>query len=182
MKHKKQCIKTREHLISPSGKRWKARLMVSFIMLLLAFLSLILMEIHQATYWIFTYIMAGIDALLSIWLVWYLKAGRVWRVILHWMGLIAVMYLMAIFVDRGVVSQTEAGLFALVVLAFALYLAGIYTDIIFILIGMTLAILALGIILLKSYLWLIMVPVIVIAAIIIVVIVIRDRRKVMDDV
>lgn len=171
-----------------AGKRWKARLIISFVMLLLALLSLIIMEIHPRAYWIFTYIMAVVDALLSIWLVWYIKnkngssfVGNTWHVVMHWLGLMAVMYIITMFVDRGVVSQTEAGLIALVVLAFTLYLAGIYTDTTFILIGITLAILAIGIILLKSYLWLIMTPVIVIAAIIIFMIVIRDRRKVMDD-
>ena len=82
--------------MSEPGKRWKARLITSLIMLLLAFASLIIMEIHPTTYWVFTCAMAGADALLSIWLVWYVKQqdvtfpGNTWHMILPWIRLIAV--------------------------------------------------------------------------------------------
>lgn len=174
---------------SPSSKRRKARLVVSLIMLALAFVSLIIMGLHKA-YWVFTCIMAGVDAVLSIWLVWYVRRnrndgptfpGNLWHMILHWIGLVAVMYLIAVFINRGVISHTEAGLFALLVLALTLYLAGIYTDTTFMLIGFVLALIAAGAILISAYLWLVMIPVIVIVALIIFVIVTRDKRKAIED-
>lgn len=167
----------------PRSKCWKARLVVSLIMLALAFISLIIMGLHKA-YWIFTCIMAGADAVLSIWLVLYVRRndrnkfpGNLWHMILHWIGLVAVMYLIAVFINRGVISHTEAGLFALLALALTLYLAGIYTDTTFMLIGLVLALMAAGTILIAAYLWLVMIPVIVIVALIIFVIVTRDKRK-----
>ena len=173
---------------SPAGKRWKARLVVSLIMLALAFVSLVILKIQYNAYWVFTCIMAAIDAILSIWLVWYVKRndgssfpGNMWHLILHWIGLIAVMYLIAVFINRGVISHAEAGLFALLILALTLYLAGIYTDTTFMLIGITLAILAAGTILVKAYLWLVMIPVIIVVALIIFVIVARDRRKTLTE-
>lgn len=174
---------------SPSSKRWKARLVVSLIMLALAFVSLIIIGLHKA-YWIFTCVMAGADAVLSIWLVWYVRRtrsnespfpGKLWHMILHWIGLIAVIYLIAVFINYGVISHTEAGLFALLVLALTLYLAGIYTDTIFMLVGFVLALMAAGTILITTYLWLVMIPVIVIVALFIFVIVTRDKRKSIKD-
>ena len=172
----------------PTGKRWKARLVVSLIMLALAFVSLVILKIQYNAYWVFTCIMAAVDAILSIWLVWYVKRndgssfpGNMWHLILHWIGLIAVMYLIAVFINRGVISHAEAGLFALLILALTLYLAGIYTDTTFMLIGITLAILAAGTILVKAYLWLVMIPVIIVVALIIFVIVARDRRKTLKE-
>jgi len=174
---------------SPSSKRWKARLIVSLIMLALAFVSLIIIGLHKA-YWIFTCIMAGADAILSIWLVWYVRRnqtkgppfpGKLWHMILHWIGLIAVMYLIAVFINYGVISHTEAGLFALLVLALTLYLAGVYTDTIFMLVGFVLALMAAGTILITTYLWLVMIPIIVIVALFIFVIVTRDKRKSIKD-
>lgn len=169
---------------SPATKRWKARLIVSLVMLVLALISLIMMEIHQNAYWVFTCIMAAIDAVLCIWLVWYVKRhdgtsfpGNLWHMILHWIGLLAILYLITAFVSRGTLDVTEAGLIALMVLALTLYLAGIYTDTTFMLIGITLAILAAGTILVKAYLWLIMIPVIVVVAIILFLMINRDRRK-----
>jgi hypothetical protein len=169
---------------APSDKRWKVRLVVSLIMLILAFITLIVMKIRPSAYWLFNCIMAGIDAILCVWLVWYVKrreskpfTANLWHMILHWIGFIAVIYLITVFIHHGIVSELDAGLYTLIVLAFTLYLAGIYTDSIFILIGITLAIIAAGAILLKAYLWLIMIPVIVIVALIIFAMVTFDHRK-----
>ena len=38
-------------------KRWKARLFVSLVMLGLAFLGLIIMDLHPRSYWLFSQIM-----------------------------------------------------------------------------------------------------------------------------
>ncbi|WP_032074764.1 hypothetical protein [Coxiella burnetii] len=171
-----------------TGKRWKARLIVGFIMLALAFISLFIMEIQHAAYWVFTCIMSAIDAVLCVWLVWYLKRqgtpflANSWHITLHWIGLIAAVYLIAVFIKRGIVSHQEAGLFTLLLLALTLYLAGIYTDIIFLLIGVALGILTTGVILVKAYVWLIMIPIILLTALIIFFIVSRDRKKLDNEI
>ena len=72
---------------------------------------------------------------------------------------------------------TTTGDVVLSALALTLYLAGIYTDTTFMLIGLVLALMAAGTILIAAYLWLVMIPVIVIVALIIFVIVTRDKRK-----
>lgn len=70
----------------------------------------------------------------------------------------------------------------MLLLALTLYLAGIYTDIIFLLIGVALGILTTGVILVKAYVWLIMIPIILLTALIIFFIVSRDRKKLDNEI
>jgi len=165
-------------------KRWKARLVVCGIMLVLAIIGLIIMNIHQNTYWMYSRIMAVIYGLLSIWLFWYLNRGEhkvhtstIWHQILHWIGLIIAMYITSTFVNSGVVSSIQAGLFTLTLLALTVFLAGVYTDSAFMLIGIVLGIFAIGASLVEAYLSIIMIPVIIIAAIAIFFLIHHQKRR-----
>lgn len=156
-----------------SHNPWKARLTIGLIMLGMALISLVILQLHAAIYWFFCWAMAIADALLCIG--WVMTArnrrhyrGSLRQQIWHWLGFMAVMYLLALLMDRGVVTQTEAGLFALTLLAFTLYLAGLYTDVIFVMIGITMGLMAAGMILVPGYLLLVMVPVFVVVALFIV--------------
>jgi len=167
-----------------SHKRWKARLFVSIAMLALAFLGLIIMDLHAKTYWLYSRIMAVTYAALSIWLFWYLNRGEhkvhtstIWHQILHWIGLLLTVYLISIFVSTGVMGSTQAGLVTLTVLALTIFLAGVYTDTSFILIGITLAIFAAGAALIEAYLSALMIPVILIAALVIYIMLHRGKHK-----
>ncbi len=165
-------------------KTWKARLIVSGLMLVLAFVSLVLVDIHSKGYWYYCQALAVIYAILSTWLFWYLnrKDGRftrstIWHQILHWIGLLVALYLVNVFVRSGIMNALTAGVVTITMLALTLYLVGIYSDIIFVLIGITLAICAYVLAYVQTYLSIIMIPVIVVAALIIFVVVHRQRRK-----
>lgn len=167
-----------------SRRRWKARLIVCLLMLALAFVGLIVMDLHSGAYWLYSRIMAVIYALLSLWLFWYLHRGKhmihgstIWHQMLHWLGLLLAVYLTSIFVSTGVMGSTQAGLVTLVLLALTIFLAGVYTDTSFMLIGITLAIFAAGAALVQAYLSALMIPVILIAALIIYTILHRDKKQ-----
>ena len=128
-------------------KRWKARLFVSLVMLGLAFLGLIIMDLHPRSYWLFSQIMSALYALLSLWLYWYLNRGQhkvdgstIWHQLLHWLGLLLAVYITSVFVSTGVMASIQAGLMTLTLLALTVFLAGVYTDTAFMLIGITLLI------------------------------------------
>lgn len=166
-------------------KRWKSRLIVSLIMLALAFISIIVMQVRESAYWTFTCIMAGADALLSIGWIWYIKRinaaifpGTLWHIILHWMGFVAALYLITLFIHHDIITHTQAGWIVLLLLSLTLYLAGVYTDHTFILIGITLALLVAGIVLIKPYLWLVAIPVLILVGIITIIMALRDRREI----
>ena len=166
-------------------KRWKARLVVCGIMLVLAFISLILMDIHSNGYWLYCQGLSGIYAILSIWLFWYLNRGdrramrsTIWHQFFHWLGLFGALYLIDLFVQAGILQVFPAGVVTITMLALTMYMIGIYSDMTFVLLGITLAIFAGCLVYVQSYLSVIMIPVILIAGLIIFLMVYRDRRKV----
>ena len=128
--------------------------------------------------------MAGLYALLSLWLFWYLHRGEhkvhggtIWHQLLHWLGLLLAVYITSIFVRTGVMASLQAGLMTLTLLALTIFLAGIYTDTSFMLIGITLAIFAASAALLQAYLSALMIPVILLAALVIFVILHREKKR-----
>lgn len=167
-----------------TSKRWKARLFVSLTMLALAAIGLVVMDLHARSYWVFSQIMAGLYAALCIWLFWYLNRGEhkvhgstIWHQILHWAGLLLAVYITSIFVQTGVMASVQAGLMTLTLLALTIFLSGVYTDASFILIGITLAIFAVGAALAQAYLSALMIPVILIAAIVIYIMIHREKKQ-----
>ena len=115
---------------------------------------------------------------------WYLNRGdgrftrsTIWHQLLHWIGLLVALYLVHVFVSAGIISALAAGVVTITMLALTIYLVGIYSDIAFVLIGITLAICAYCLAYVQSYLSIIMIPVILVAAFIIFMVVHRDRRK-----
>jgi len=166
-----------------SRKRWKARLFVCAAMLALAFIGLIIMDLHSKAYWEYTRIMAGSYAMLSLWLFWYLHRGEhkihgstIWHQMLHWLGLLLAVYLMSIFISTGVMGTTQAGLATLTLLSLTIFLAGVYTDTAFMLIGITLAIFAAGAALIEAYLSALMIPVILVAGLAIYIMLRREKQ------
>lgn len=166
------------------NRRWKARLVVCILMLFIAFVSLIVMDLHSKSYWFFSRIMAASYAVLSIWLFWYLNRGQhkvsrstLWHQVLHWLGLLMAVYLISIFVNTGLIGAIQAGLVTLVLLSLTIFLAGVYSNFSFIVIGIMLAIFAGVAAVIEAYLSLIMIPVIIIAAIIVVFVANHERRR-----
>ena len=116
-------------------KIWKARLIISIIMLVLALIGLIIIDMHSHSYWFYTQVMSCIYAILSLWLFWYvhykqqaLKVATIWHQILHWLGTLLLIYLTSLFINTGMMGTTQAGLMTLSMLALSIFLCGVYTD------------------------------------------------------
>jgi hypothetical protein len=128
----------------------KLRTAISITMLLLAFIGVVITDFtpaHAWKYWSFTtLIFAFICVSLS-----FLTARKynsfpfalVGREALHWFSLIVMVYLVALFMHFGVLSDVLAGLFILTLLTLTTLLAGIHFDAMYILVGLVLAIFAL---------------------------------------
>lgn len=170
------------------NKRWKARLTVSLTMLVLAFIGLIIMNIHADSYWIYSCIMAVMFAVLSLWLFWYLHQGEhkiststIWHQALHWLGLMFAIYIVSIFVSTGVIGTMQAGLVTLLLLALTIYVAGLYTDLSFIFIGIALALFAAAAAMMEAYLSVFVIPVLIAAAIIIILVIRYQHHQSKQD-
>ncbi len=175
-------IQSSEQAFRQVGQHWKPRLFVGGIMLLMAFGGLIIIDIGPANAWLYWHIMVGVYAVLSMSLSWYLKhknsrfgISTLGMELLHWIGLILAVYLVSILVSSGILSRVQAGFVILLLLALTMFLAGLYIDRCFILVGLTLGIFILVGALLEAYLSIIMAPIILIAILLLVVWVRRDK-------
>ena len=147
-----------------------ARLIVAVVMLCLAFFGLIITQINQSGafgYWKWT---APIYVVLALGLSWYerrdqsiLKPATIWHELLHWTGLIAAVYLISLYVSLGLLGRFEAALAVLTVLALAVYLAGIYIELSFCLIGIVLGLFAATVAFFEDYLYALSIPLLLIS-------------------
>ena len=149
-----------------SYKLAKARFFTASSLLLFAFIGLIVFTSKPHAYWFYTQLMAVIDALVCLWLFWYLHhrqaiqtMGTIWHQILHWAGTLMLIYLTSYFINTGIMASRQAGLTTMSLLALSLYLSGVYADPIFMVVGITLCIFALSAALIQSQLILLMTPI-----------------------
>lgn len=154
---------------------WKARLIVGFIMLALAFFGVVMTDIQTTGGWNYWKWIVPIFAILSLWLSWYVKRQKqivspikIWHELLHWLGLILAIFLVSYLADIGTISRFVAGIFHLILLSLTVFIAGIYIETIFIFVGIVLGIFALLTAVFIQYLYAIAIPVIIGAVIVIV--------------
>lgn len=167
-----------------TGHPWKARLSVGIIMLILAFFGIVVSDVHTNGGWIYWKWIVPVYALLALWLSWYTKRKKqiaspitIVHEILHWAALIAAVFLVSHLVSIGILSRFIGGIFDLVLLSLTVFIAGIYIEPIFILIGIVLGFFSLFTALVSQYIYAITIPIIVTAIIIVFLYVWMNRRK-----
>lgn len=127
---------------------WKARLGVGIAMLALAFLGVLLTFFLTNGGWEYWTWIAPVYAILVLGLSWYIRrekeiAHPIWHEMLHWLGLFIAVLLIILYVHLGIVSKNMGALFVLTLLAFSVFIAGVYVEKTFLLIGAVLALFAL---------------------------------------
>ncbi len=145
---------------------WKARLGVGLAMLVLAFLGMIITDIQKGggfDYWKWV---VPIYAILALWLSWYVKREKqtispitIGHEILHWIGVIGAIFAISYLVHLGALSRFNAGMVHMIILSLGVFLAGIYIESIFLIIGIALG--AFGILsaFLAEYMYTVIVPI-----------------------
>jgi len=164
-----------------SSHPWRIRSMIGLLMLILSFIGLIITDSMKEGAWLYWRAISPVYAILSISLGWYLRSKNsiklrteIWQDVLHWLGLIFSVYIVSTFVNIGLVGQFEAGLTVLVLLAVTTFLAGIYHDIIFMIVGVILGIFSIGAALLNKYLYTIMLPMTLIAGFVMLIVIYKN--------
>ena len=165
-----------------SSKAWKVRLLTAIFLVALAFLGLIITDVKKDGGWFYWRVIIPLFAGSSIFLSWHLrkdelgaKSKLLWQEVVHWLGLALAIFLISKLVNIGIMGRFEAGLVALTMLALTTFIAGIYTEKTFLLIGLLLGFISYGIAFLDQYLYAIMIPMIIIAAAIVFWIVYQHR-------
>jgi len=160
--------------MTQNQKSHSTRLVTSLIILALALISLIILRVHKGSFWVYTALMSVVVALICVGQGAYLSFKEkdnprltIWRQILYWIGALGAIYIVALMLHYGVTTSIQSGLFVLLILAITLYLIGISEDLPLAIVGITLALMVTGTIVVKAYLLLVIVPVTVLMAILI---------------
>lgn len=164
---------------------WAARLGVALVMLGLAFIGMIVSDIHKSGAWLYWKWVIPVYAVLALWLSWYVrkKVSKItpitlWHELFHWAGLIAAVFMVSFFVEHGIISRFVAGLFDLTLLAFSLFLAGIYIETTFIFIGILLGIFALLVSFVVEYFYAFTVPLLIATILIVAITIWLSHKKI----
>lgn len=154
-----------EIVIEKHHHHWKMRLIITLVMLFFSFIGLIFSDIRQNGAWDYWRIMVPVFAALSIFLSWYLKKNKsaltklsIWHELIHWSGLALAVYLISTFLHIGLTGRFEAGLVILVMLGLTTFLAGIYVEPTFCVIGLLLGVFAITAALLATYIYTVILP------------------------
>jgi hypothetical protein len=171
----RRSLDDREIVIKKHHHHWKMRLLVALIMLGLSFIGLIVSDIKQNGAWNYWRVMVPIYAVLCLFLSWYLRrqkkimsATTVWHELVQWVGLALSVYLVSIFVKIGLIGRFEAGLVVLTLLALTIFIAGIYVEATFFLVGLLMGIFAAAAALMAAYVYTVMLPLTIIVAVLLV--------------
>lgn len=129
---------------------WKARFGIFLMMTLLAFIGLVFTYFYREHAWQYWRLMAAVFALLCLGLSFYVRRQNerdgisIWHEILHWAGLAGSICIVSFLVKLGIVGNFEAALIVLTLLSLATFLAGVYTEISFVVIGALLGAFVIG--------------------------------------
>lgn len=164
---------------------WWARLFVAVAMLILAFVGIVVTDLIQTGGWEYWKWSIPVFALMALWLSWYERRSRttvspitLWHELLHWLSLFAVILLIEIYVEMGLMSRSVASLMALTVLSLTIFTIGIYLESTFILVGIILGIFAAVVAVAIKFLYAFTLPALIIGIGILWAMISRSRKKV----
>jgi hypothetical protein len=163
---------------------WKARLAVGMVMLLLAFLGMVVTDVRSGggfDYWKWV---VPIYAILALWLSWYIRKQQqvitpitLGHEVLHWLGVIAAVFVVSFFIHLGLISRFIAGIFDLTLLSLGIFIAGVYIESTFLFIGIALGLFSCLSAMVVQYLYAIMIPLLIGSAVVLAMIVWLSHRK-----
>lgn len=163
---------------------WKARFIVSAIMLLLAFLGMVVTDVRSKGGWDYWKWVVPVYALLALWLSWYVRRQKetispitLGHEVAHWAGVVASVFLVSFLVHLGTISRFIAGIFDLTLLSLGVFLAGIYIEVTFIFVGIVLGVLAAMSAFVIQYLYAIILPIIIGGIIVVAIVVFLSHKK-----
>ncbi len=165
-------------------KSLRVRLFVSLFLLILGFIGVIVTDIRKSGGWRYWQYLCIIYALVSLGLSWHLQrkglrtpAYTLWHEVAHWAGLLASIFVASYIVKIGLISRFEASLFTLLLLALATFLAGVYFEKTFIVLGIALGIFATFFAFIDEYLYNVFLPLTILAALVLIFWVYYTHRK-----
>lgn len=162
----------------------RLRIYVVLFMLLLGFVGVVVTDFAKNGAWNYWRFISVVYALISLALSWHLRrkgwrntAVTLWHEVAHWAGLVGAIFICSYFVRIGLVGRFEASLLALLLLALATFLAGIYIEPSFVILGITLGAFAAGIAFVDEYLYGLVLPITVAIGVLLAFLIHRAHKK-----
>jgi hypothetical protein len=150
----------------PLFHHWRIRMFVGFFMVCLAFIGLILTELYEDGAWHYWRGLCIVYACLSIGMNCFTRrkeahrlTANIWHEIMHWMGLFFAVMVLSIMVEIGMMGRFLSSILVLLLLAFSTYLAGVYTDITLLFVGLLIGLFAFGLSIISAYLYPVLIPI-----------------------
>ena len=152
---------------------WWARLTVSIVMLILAFIGVIVTDVISTGGWNYWKWIVPVYAILALWLSWYERRKKetvspvtIWHELLHWVALFGAVIIFEVYVQMGFLSRFLASIIALTTLALTVFTLGIYIEWSFMVIGIALALFALIVALFIKFIYVFTIPLLIVAVVI----------------
>lgn len=157
-------MRDREKIVPPFHY-WKIRMGIGLCMIILAFVGLIVTELHQDGAWHYWRSLCLIFAALTIGMNFFLRRkeahdfyGTLWHEILHWLGLLLAVTVVSIMVEVGIAGRFTSSITVVLLLALSTYLAGVYTDGTLLFVGLIIGGFAFGLSIISAYLYPVLIP------------------------
>lgn len=153
------------HGKSVTKRHIKIRFFTLIFFIVFSLIGLVVSDIAKQGAWNYWRIMVPVFGLAGLSLTLYLRKVEketiiktIWHELAQWAGLIGMIFILSVYVSMGIMGRFEAGLFVLTLLAFNLFVLGVYVELTFVFIGLILALFALGAGVFAEYLYTIIVP------------------------
>lgn len=176
-----EALSVQEHDSILINMRWKVRLVIVLTLLVLGFIGIMISTFSPSGSWLYWRIISFVFAILCIWLAWYMRRNLLhkgrgwWYVLLHWVGTLIAVFMLDGFTSIGVLGSLSAGMVVLSIFGLSFFVAGIYLDVSYILVGITFFVFSFATAFFETYLPLITLPVVVVIALIAWFVVSRSR-------
>jgi hypothetical protein len=165
------------------NRSWKIRFAGGALLLFIVFLGMVVADVMAEGGWKYWRVMTPVYALVCIGLSLYIRHMKlktftvtIWHELFHWLGLLFSVYLISTLVQMGQISRFQGGIEELLLIALATYLAGVYIEPMFVLVGIAIGCLVVTVGFLSEYLYAILFPTLIISIIILYFIVRRKKN------
>ena len=174
----------KENIVQREKHSSKVRIGGALFLLVLSIIGLIVSDLRTNKAWDYWMGMVPVFALVCLFLSWYLHRrpkgnikAMLWNELLQWAGLGLAVGLIALFVHVGLMGKFDAGLAIMVLLALTTFTAGIYSEPMFIVIGLLLGIFAAAGAFFANYIYLIILPLALLGAVTLIVLGKKKRKS-----
>ncbi len=149
--------------------RTKATFIVASVMLASSLLGVVLMQMGSLWVWDYWQALSLFFAGMTIFLGYYHRradkssrnVGGLLHECLHWLGLLLCVFLVTKMVSMGFIGRFEASLMLLILLAFSVFLAGVYVDFALMAVGAIMGMGAVGLAFFSEYLYSFFIPIVI---------------------